>query len=169
MGKKVALYGFLVALLLAVVCCLWTLIAPFDGMIWIIFSTYSIIMCMQGRFNKLHIYIIALALGWIWAYAYLYGMQLLLQVGVSFPLAMFLAVLVVTFSIVIVHMIPLGKTPLNIAMLSLCFAPVMALFGTMGQTTPFWVKAVSGVVGVIIGCACIELTKILAPPKKKEE
>jgi len=98
------------------------------------FSTFAIVNALNGDMKKAPIYLGALGLGWIWAYSYNYALGYLMSLfGISFPIAMFISVLVVTFIIVAVHAIVLEKTPFNISIMPMAFMPVMAFFGTMGQ------------------------------------
>jgi len=169
MVKKKSIFSILCAIAIALVCWSFTVMAGFGSLIWIAFSTYCVLSCMQGSFPKIHFYLIALALGWVWAYSYLYVMQWMMgSLDMPYSLAMFVDVLIVTFIIIMVHMLPLAKTPLNIAMMPLCYTPVMAMFGTMGQNLSLVAIIIAEVVGIVVACLSPIFFKISFRPGMEE-
>jgi hypothetical protein len=168
MVSKVTVFSILCSIVLALVCLGCVVVSGFGNLIWICFTTYGVISCMQGNFKKFHWYLIAIALGWVWAFGYLYVMQWMMAgLGMSLPLAMFVDVVIVTFIAIMVHMLPLGKTPLNITMLPLCYTPVMALFGTMGQSVSIVNVIIAEIVGIIVACLTPIFFAISFKPEKE--
>jgi hypothetical protein len=80
---------------------------------------------------------------------------------------MFVDVIIVTFVIIMVHMLPLAKTSFNIAMMPLCYTPVMGLFGTMGQNLNPVNIVVAQIVDIVIACASPIFFKISFKPGNK--
>lgn len=162
MKKTLLLASLISAVLFAMLCTAFILVPGFSKLIWVSFSTFAIVNALQGDMKKAHIYLGALVLGWLWAYSYNYALLYLMSLfGISFPVAMFISVLVVTFIIVAVHAIVLAKTPFNTSIMPMAFMPVMAFFGTMGQGLSTFNIIIAQVLGIYLATTITLLVSIL--------
>lgn len=165
MRKKFIMISIISAFLFALLCTAFVITPGFQSLIWVMFSSFSIISAINGTIKNLHIYLISIALGWVYAFAYQYSLiALMSSLQLSFSVAMFTGVLLVTAVIMLLHTIALTKTPWNISVVPLCFVPVMSLFGTQGQQLSFINIVIAQVAGILLAVSIALIVGRLLKP-----